>query len=884
MILSTADWEESPSSRLLGGKARALAELDAAGFQVPEWFVLLPEAFEQSLTLEQRTALSSAQNATEIQAAVAEIKCCQDVAAQLCAAARKLGGADAVLAVRSSALSEDSARFSFAGQLESYLFVSPQQLCERVADVWRSGFSRRLMAYRVKQGLPLMPDAPAVLVQRMIDAAKSGIAFSASPVSGRRRIVVVSATYGLGTALVSGAAEGDTYEVGDDGQIVSRAIANKRFAHRRGAAGPEGVESVPVEAECALQPALSDGEVQRVAELAGAAERFFQRPQDIEWAIDASNELWLLQSRPITNLADLPDPDGPRSLWDNSNITESYPGISSPLTFSFARRAYEEVYRQFSLVMGVAPEVVADEGNMYRHMLGYVRGRVYYNLLNWYRLLAMLPGFRTNRRFMETMMGVRQALPEEVVAALSKTRTSFRDRWRTATAAAGLLANYFHLDREVRGFFSLLDDCLHTNPDFSRWRPDQLVAHYRDLERRLLVRWKAPIINDFFAMVFYGLLQKLSKLWCGDATGTLQNDLLSARSGVISIDPAHRMHEMAAVAAQDAALLAALKNGNRRRAERAIAANPAFAQLFSSYLEKFGDRCMEELKLESATLSEDPSSLLRSVANLAASPAPSSCQRPERRASEEAEARVSSHLKRHPLQRGLFRWVLRNARRSVGYRENLRFERTRVFGRVRRIFVELGRRLYALDRIDDPRDVFFLEVEEILGFVEGTCTSTDLRALVNLRRAESVQYHSEAAPPDRFETRGPVAQSVPVAGEIKPEREAPTAKGIGCCPGTARGRACVVRDPKSCHLHFGEVLVAERTDPGWVTLFPLAAGLLVERGSLLSHSAIIARELGLPTVVSVPGVTRWLHDGDLVELDGATGEVHRLQSVTQEAP
>lgn len=103
-------------------------------------------------------------------------------------------------------------------------------------------------------------------------------------------------------------------------------------------------------------------------------------------------------------------------------------------------------------------------------------------------------------------------------------------------------------------------------------------------------------------------------------------------------------------------------------------------------------------------------------------------------------------------------------------------------------------------------------------------------------------------------------------------------KGLGCCPGVVRGRVRVVNDPKGVRLERGEILVASRTDPGWVLLFPAAAGLIVEHGSLLSHSAIVARELGLPAVVSVPGATAWLHDGDLVELDGSTGVVRRLNA------
>jgi pyruvate,water dikinase len=101
-------------------------------------------------------------------------------------------------------------------------------------------------------------------------------------------------------------------------------------------------------------------------------------------------------------------------------------------------------------------------------------------------------------------------------------------------------------------------------------------------------------------------------------------------------------------------------------------------------------------------------------------------------------------------------------------------------------------------------------------------------------------------------------------------------RGIGCCSGVVRGLVRVITDPRNAVLKSGSILVAERTDPGWILLFPLAAGLLVERGSLLSHSAIVAREMGIPAIVSIPGVTRWLSDGDWVELDGGAGVVRRI--------
>jgi pyruvate,water dikinase len=257
-----------------------------------------------------------------------------------------------------------------------------------------------------------------------------------------------------------------------------------------------------------------------------------------------------------------------------------------------------------------------------------------------------------------------------------------------------------------------------------------------------------------------------------------------------------------------------------------------------------------------------------------------------------AEWRLQEALAKHPLRHVIFTWVLWNARRLIRNRENLRFERTRLFGRARMIFVELGHRFYAHDRLDDPRDIFYLEVDETLSFVDGSSTTTDLKGLVKLRRTDFERYWATASPPSRFETHGipyvdfglAVAHSdlqtvSPNSNRDVTQSNRQTLTGLGCSPGRVRGQVRVVTDPKQVRLQPGEILVAKRTDPGWIMLFPAASGLLVEHGSLLSHSAIVSREMGLPAVVALEGVTRWLSDGDWVEFDGSTGEVRKVESV-----
>lgn len=870
----------------MGGKAGALAALRRASLPIPEWFVISGDACLQSLGEGGRKNLAAAADGSRIEALFRDLRPDARVSAEIIDAFVKLCGDSGFAAVRSSATDEDGAGHSFAGQLESYLFVSREHVLEKVAAVWRSGFGERLLAYRKQHGLPLASRPPAVLVQRMINADAAGVAFSADPVTGRRGIAVISAVFGLGSALVSGEANADTWLVDRASGIVETRIAEKTTAHRAAPGSPEGIRVENLPPGQSLQPALTDDQVRAVAALARQCAAFFGRPQDIEWAME-NGKLHVLQSRPITSIAAQGDPDGVLNIWDNSNIAESYGGVTTPLTYAFARRAYEEVYRQFCRLMAVPASRISRNAHVFHCMIGLVRGRVYYNLLNWYRVLAMLPGFTVNRRFMEQMMGVKEPLPEELVRELQSASAAdrIRDAIHLVFAIAGLVGNHFRLQGLIRNFHARLEHSLRPpEPPLNQARPDELAACYHELEGELLTRWDAPLVNDFFAMIFYGVLRKLVSKWCGDTDGTLQNNLLCGEGGIISAEPARRVLELAGLASKHPGFARKLADAPLDEVLRELESYPEFAAAYHSYLEKFGDRCLDELKLESTTLHDDPTTLLRSAGNLALRPGePGGVPRanPEMEMRRQAEARAADALRTHAVRRMVFQWVLTQTRARVRDRENLRFERTRVFGRVRRIFVAMGRDFHARNLLASPADIFYLEPAEILGFCDGTATTADLKSLAALRQAEFARYREMEPPSDRFETRGPVNHGNTFRQTRVTKADATSAdgvwKGIGCSPGVVRGAVRIVTDPRNAVLKPGEILVAERTDPGWIMLFASAAGVLVERGSLLSHSAIVSREMGIPSIVAVPSIIRQLHDGEWVEMDGGSGIVKRIQ-------
>ena len=820
----------------LGGKGANLLRLAAAGFRTPRWIALPPD-------------FDAVGTAAAVEAA---------------------GLTGDRFAVRSSASAEDGTAHSFAGRFTTRLGVPREGLAEAVAAVRASAEGPDALAYCASRGLDPAELRMAVLVQEMASAARAGVAFAADPATGRRDFARVSAVWGLGEGLVSEAADADTYSVDAVGAVEADAPRKLREV----VVLPDGgtaVREVPPERRDSR--VLFDDEARLVADAARRLSAALGAPQDVEWCFAEDGTFLVLQTRPITTLPPDPAVDGAEEeiLWDNANIVESYPGLTQPLTFSFIRGVYSEAYRQFCLFLGVERRMLDDNRGAFE-MLGLLRGRVYYNLLNWYRLLRMLPGYDLNARFMERMMGVREPLAHPPSIIPSRRPRALR----AVSMARSILAGLLGLRRATRRFRRDFD--VRVAPleaaDLGALPPDRLREIYATLERTLLPAWRTPLVNDFFAMVFHGLLAKMA--------GNRANDLLVGVGDIVSAEPAVRLGEIADLVRADSAAHAALAVGDLAAAE---AANPAFAEAFRAYVRRFGARVAGELKLETITYAQDPAPLVRLVAAYADQPPNHQTTEQPNPPAAKAEAALLAKWRWHPLKRATFRFVLRRTRELVAGRENMRFDRTRLFAVVRRIFLALGEHLRRAGLLDNARDVFWLEKDEVFGAFGGTAAIADLRALVALRRADYAVFASEPAPPPRFRTHGPASTYRPPNHSTtdptnhlttQPPNHLTILRGIPCSPGVVQGRVRVVRDLAEAGDLRGRILAAERTDPGWGPLFPLCAGILVERGSVLSHAAILSRELGVPCAVGLAGLLASVRDGDLVELDGAAGTVKRL--------
>ncbi len=792
-----------------GGKAFGLRRLRDAGFAVPAWIVVPADATEA------------------------------DLAPPLLA-----GALDAFLerypgsafAVRSSSLDEDGESHSFAGQFDTMLGVAAQDVPNAVREVRMSANGERARAYRRHSGLA-EDVSIAVIVQVMVEPIVAGVAFGRDPIDGARRLVI-SAVRGRGERLVSGETNADTVRIEIEPRSVTRAATDD--------------ESI-----------LDEALIAAVSDAALAVERAFGAPQDLEWAW-AGDTLYLLQARPITAVGD------DAIVWDNSNIAESYGGVVSPLTFSFARFAYATAYRQMFRLLRVPQRRIETHGDAFEHLIGLVDGRMYYRLSNWYELLALLPGFRLNHRFMEEMMGVEEGLPAQTVAALERSSSSVRGRLSEVVAVAvtllALLREQFVLPKRIAIFQAWFAETMRENADLRGMDVAELIAAFAHIEKRLATRWDAPLLNDFFTMIYFGILSALCRKWLADADGTVQNDLVAGTGDLASAEPAHLILLAARSIAGDVDTVRIFSTEAVDVIAPLVAERANLARYVDEYLRRFGDRCESELKLESVRLTEDPLPLFRAIGRAATSPErPSGVCR-----SDDIVVRSLGGWKRRS-----FRFVLANARDRIRDREKMRLDRTRLFGRVRGIFLALAERYVARGSLAARDDVFLLTLEEALHPQE---YESSYRELTDVRRAEAQRFHSLPVPPARVHTQNgrivdpprPVMEMVPPMS-LDAERR----KGIGCCAGIVEGIVAVIHDP-SMPFEAGRILVTERTDPSWVMLFPAAAGILVERGSLLSHAAIVSREMNVPSVVAIRDLMTWLVDGDRVRFDGATGVVQKL--------
>ena len=712
-------------------------------------------------------------------------------------------------AVRSTFEGEDTGDSSFAGQFDTLLDVPRAEVASAVEQVRKSYEKETIRAYREAllrksgEAPSVVPEDHAsrtapVLVQEMLHPDMAGVAFSSNPTGLLNEIVLVVGE-GLGDAVVEDRADTTTYYYNKDDALY--------YYETQGAS-----------------PTLETGVLETLWDLVKRVEELYGRPMDIEYAV-CGTEVYLLQARPITTFRgkDL-------IVLDSSNIVESYPDLTLPLSMSFAKEIYYEIFRALLVRATNGSSVVSELDASLRDMVAMANGRVYYRITSWYDILRLMPFSDRFIAIWQEMLGVsNKAVDSDLKVPI-----------RTKAVMLKTILNYLQITPremdQLSEFYETYANDLEQELDrLARAEGAEkvrgLLRKYHSLKNDVIPRWDITLMNDMYAFLFTAL------------SGKKNREQLSNLSNLASMEPAKAMNALAETARTQG------MDSDAYRTQK------------EQFLSDYGDRCLGELKLETRTYRTNPELVDLYVERL----------------SEPANKPSAPSAQNAVPSRTLNPFV-RRARIGIRNREISRLNRTRLYGFGRTIFTEIGNALYDMDLLDDPLDVFYLYIPELETYASwDRKEGADFRRRVDERKKQYEQF-AELPPYTRLVYDGQIHQKQTHGLQTDRPAAPGLMTGTGVSHGTAVGEALVVEQPDLSMDTTGKILVTHSTDPGWVFLIQNAAGIVAEKGSLLSHTAIITRELGKPAVVGVKDATRLIQTGDTVVVDADAGTVRLSES------
>ena len=817
---------------IAGGKGANLGELMAAGFAVPDGFILTTAAYAAGARAA-KVDPSKPDDAAERLRSTAVPRPVADAARK---AYDALGGGQ--VAVRSSATAEDLPGASFAGQQDTYLGIEGRDaLLDAIRRCWASLWNERAVAYRAANGIDDGSVALAVVVQRMVDARAAGVLFTADPITGRRETSVIDAIPGLGEALVSGAVVPDHFVADPEtGRITERTTRGDK-------------------------PVLSDRLIRELANVGVRIEDALGSPQDIEFAIDGDDHVAIVQSRPITTLYPLPA-DGPDdAVYFSVSVAQGYFDPVTPMgdeAFLAIGRQVAAVFARDGTIIARSPLVVAglrpfvDVTPVLRDPLG--------------------------RAVLERMASIAEARSSVVFRKLgedSRFRPQQRLPFVTLARVLPLVVRSRTplyvlrlLQSPPRGRARILREVERATPPLG---PD-LTATERldaidDFARRIL----PFVFPRLVAMVAAGMLSYIAatRLLGDRAT---PDELLTVTRG-LPHNPTTEMDLALWALAREirsdrasAELMARESATEVADAFRAGTAPPVLQTGLARFLDRYGFRSVGEIDLGVPRWSDDPTHLIGALANyLQLTDEALAPDAQFERGAREADAMIATLVGRvRGPRRRLVRFFLGRARALMGSRETPKFMLIRqMFTPLRETLRPVGHELAAAGRIERPDDIYFLTLAEARAAVAGA----EMRSAVAVNRATYMREQARRRIPRVLMADGTDAEVALV------ETVEGAVRGTPASPGSVTGMARVILSPRGAHLEPGEILVAPSTDPGWTPLFLTAGGLVMEMGGMMSHGAVVAREYGIPAVVGVDGATERIATGDTITVDGSTGVV-----------
>jgi phosphohistidine swiveling domain-containing protein len=855
---------------LAGGKGANLGELSRAGLPVPPGFVVTTGAYhafveagglrDEVLTLASRAqdAASFETAAEKIRALFARTEIQEDLAEEIWAAYIELAeDGEMPVAVRSSATAEDLPGASFAGQQETFLNVrGGGALVEAVRACWASLWTARAMAYRENQGMDPASVSLAVVVQRMVEAEAAGILFTADPVSGRRDRMVISAAWGLGEAVVGGRLTPDTLIVEKaSGRVISRETADKEVMTVYTKSGTE--ERAVPEAQ-RLRPVLEDEAAAELARYGAQIEDHYGSPQDIEWAL-SGGQFFILQARPITALPEAQPPTDwtvpdPKGFYARGSIVELLPDPLSPL---FATLSAEPVAQTARRIV----EELFGEGLFSENDIQFttINGYAYYYMALTPRMTwAMVRSIPTVGWSIIFRQGGEKLWREEFRPRYARSVEEWEAKPLGDLPATGLLAGAKELLYRGTEYYTSVQLVLP-----SAYLSEPLFTKFYN---RLIKREGDPPAQSF--------------LLGFDSTP------IRAEKSLYDLAAWCREHPELAAALMDAPSEGVLGLLETERPPVGVdeAVWHEWQARFLEHLDRHG-RMVYDLDFAKPVPADDPALTFDTLKYYLRGEGRDPRERQRAAAARREEATAATMARLDAPRRKVFRRLLRWTQKYVPLREDALADVGLAWPLMRKMLLELGRRLIAASAIERPDDVFWLEKDELRNAAVALDAGlTELESLSGAVRERNSEWRARrlATPPPllpkgvRF--LGMDWQSWMPARSGEPSGD--VIEGVGASSGGITARARVLGGPEDfSEMKPGEVLVAGITTPAWTPLFAMASAVVTDVGGPLSHGSIVAREYDIPAVMGTGVATRRIRSGQTIRVDGDAGTVTLLDGM-----
>ena len=505
---------------------------------------------------------------------------------------------------------------------------------------------------------------------------------------------------------------------------------------------------------------------------------------------------------------------------------------------------------------------------MFSNLLGHVHGRVYYQLHQWYKMRTFVLSSEASFKAWEVMMGIDNLRRERI--HIPWTRKFF--------STYNFIKLLISHRQNVKRFFAHFNDELHKlqqfNANIQKVSDEDIYQRYSAISKDLLSNWGITIVNDHFAGEGFAVLNRLIAKYGFEQHENIGNDLLCGIEGMESEEPIMSLLEMKSKILENPDLIALFSKTDAEILNGLKTDEFAdLAKLFNTHLERYGDRTLEELKLETPSLKMAPELLVNMIRNqLNTSLTVGLLKAQQENIRVDAEERIAKRQRPGMWVNWVYPWVLRMTKTFIKNRENMRFCRSRAFGQAKLLFREVGLRMRRKGLIEETNDVFYLDLDDLRDFCLGHLNGGDKLKEKVVQIKERYELYKTLELPGRIIYN----ENLPFFPQLDTKSSSPSKgilQGVGISGGKVKAQARVVHKPNLTQKIDDEILVTAMTDPGWIFLMSQAKGIISEKGSLLSHTAIVGRELGIPTVVGVEDIMNLIRTGDEIEMNGEKGTV-----------